>query len=414
VMKKALAPALLCIVTAACMVLEAAPVFADDVVNLSVPFIDQRADPPDAPYDWNGGSACGAAAATMIVAYHGKLAPQPCAACGTDYSWYVNQQYTNSYGNSFTLAAEDDSGNDFWGTFGYVYGTGTLRYRVEDYFEKHGLVAEVVMYSNWSEVKDTVESALDAGNPVYAHTNIFGGPGHEVVIRGYTDDSPAQYRVNDPYWGANMTYTTSKFISYIVTAHPSTDQTWYLSNVAAGPDYRMYHENTSKTSTTVTVGNGSMEYWIADEPAQGDVTFPGDGNWHVAVYMDSPPSTGNQFTGTLGTYDPDGPTYTPEHGPWNFTGADGSKDYWTVSFNAGSFTIPSGDYLAFWIVNTNDATGEALLPKVGSSNSVVISATSDPAYPVPELPPVVLMATALAALGGYYLARRGIRARTST
>ncbi len=47
-----------------------------------------------------------------------------------------------------------------------------------------------------------------------------------------------------------------------------------------------------------------------------------------------------------------------------------------------------------------------MAPKVGSSNSVVISPTSDPGYPIPELTTVVLVAVGLAALGGYYMFAR--------
>jgi hypothetical protein len=412
--RKVLAVVLVCMMVGVWLFTGAMPVAAADVVNLDVPRIHQENDPPDDPYGdggWDGGNACGAASAVMMVAYYGKLPPNACGDCnGNDYSWYVNQKYTNSYGTYYDTAATDDSTNDFWGAFGHCYGTGSLSSQASLYMQQHGLVAayHVVATEGRTAIEATIQDELDNGRPVYADSSLHGGAGHIVVIRGYTDDANTQYICNDPLESLVKKYTWLGLgLEWIITAQPDTDQTWYLSNFSAGTNrFYMYREDSSITPNDVTINDGAEEHWVADETASNNVTFPA-ANWHVAVTFDAAPSSGNRFKGDLGTFD--GATYTPAalDSWWNFTGMDGSKTYFTHSFNPGSFTVDSGERLAFWIINTDDGgAGANLVVKGGSSYSVVISPTTDPGYPLPELPTVVLVGVGLAALGGYFMVAR--------
>ena len=405
--RRVLAVMLASVIAISGVVLDAGPVFAG--VNLDVPFIHQENDPPDDPLDdgsWDGNAACGAASAVMIAAYWGKLPPHPCDDCGTDYSWYVNQVYTNSYGNTYSTGFAEPGGekNTYWGAYGYIY-SGTVIVNVYYYLDNHGFD---VGYDS-SPTENEVKAELDAGYPVYKSTTIYGG--HEIVIVGYTDGG--NYLVNDPLGDrGSLEYLWSSISSGgMITAHPETGrQTWYLSGTATGSDYVQYGGDYTRGAGTVTITEGAaVEYWRSDGAASGSFTFPAE-NWNVAVTLNAAPSTGNAFTGHLGSYDPDGTTYTEEDS-WSFTGANGAKTYFTATFNPGSVTVPDGDYLAFWVANSDDATNEDIVVKVGSSNSCVISPATDPGYPVPELPTIVLMAVGLAMLGGYATVARHRKAR---
>jgi len=54
-----------------------------------------------------------------------------------------------------------------------------------------------------TDIKSRVKAEIDAGRPVWASTNLWGGKGHIVVIKGYepkTDGSdPDTFLVNDPW-----------------------------------------------------------------------------------------------------------------------------------------------------------------------------------------------------------------------
>jgi len=412
-MRAVLAVLVAVVMAAGGVVLDCRTASAD--VNLDVPYIHQQNDPPDDPYDdgsWDGGGACGAASAVMIAAYWGKLSPNACTDCnGNDYSYYVNQKYTNYYGTYYDTGHNEayGEGNEFWGAFGYIY-SGTVSVNVHNYLEAHGLVAEIDMSPTEAEIK----AELDAGYPVYKHASeVGGGSGHEVVIVGYTTSPLERYIVNDPLYGEETLYAWSQIDSgFFMTVHPGTDQTWYLSNFTSGGEFVMYREDTGKGSSTVTINEGAQEHWIADEASSGGVTFPA-GNWHVALTLNAAPSTGNTFKGHLGTYN--GSAYSEQHW-WNFTGADDTRTFFQRSFNPDSFTVSNGDYLAFWITNVDDGgISENLVVKGGFSNSVVISPTGDPGYPVPELPTAALMGIGLAVLGGYlWVRRRRLGSKTPT
>ena len=173
-------------------------------------------------------------------------------------------------------------------------------------------------------------------------------------------------------------------------ATAAAPQTWYLSDVSGGSRI-MYKEDTSKPEGTVAISNGSLEIWKADEMAQVDVTFPA-GLWSgeinlVAVFNDS-------FTAAVGSYDD--ATFSSA-GSQQITGDGGTAYTLSISVDP-SFTVPTGDYLALQI----SPSGSDIEVKTGQAHSYITSPNTDPGYPVPELPTIVLLAMGLLAFGGYF------------
>lgn len=399
-LRRVLTVVLICVMAVGCLFGSATPVTAADVVNLDVPFIHQENDPPDDPLDdgsWDGGAACGAASAVMIAAYWGKLPPNACDDCnGKDYSWYVNQKYTNSYGTYYDTGKAEPGGeqNTYYGAYGYIY-TGTVIVNVYNYLDAHGLV---VGYDA-SPTENEIKAELDAGYPVYKSTTLYGG--HELVIVGYTD--VGNYLVNDPLNDKSVEYLWSSISSgAMVTAHPDTDQTWYLAD--SSTPHEMYREDTGQGTVSVQIDNLGEAKWRANEAASGDMVFPA-GDWNVLLHFDPAPDNNDEFTGYIGMWDSGGGggSWESPHASWT---GDGTTQDFQETLSLDSFTVDNEKYLWFKISNLNNTGPVSLQLKVGSSNSVVISPTTDPGYPLPELSTVVLVSIGLAALGGYYVVAR--------
>ena len=172
-------------------------------------------------------------------------------------------------------------------------------------------------------------------------------------------------------------------------------QSWFLHN-----DSVMYKENMSKPQDTVTVSDSSSTVWKANEPATVDVGFPG-GNWTGTITLDVAFTSDKTFTVEVGSYA--GSIFTSA-GSQTCTG-DGSTTSFSLDFSATAFDISKDDYLALNITNPSDGSA-ALVVKTGDGNSYVISPETDPGYPVPELPTLILFSTGLIALAGYVLLTR--------
>ncbi|MFC2071783.1 hypothetical protein ACFLUU_03575 [Chloroflexota bacterium] len=188
-------------------------------------------------------------------------------------------------------------------------------------------------------------------------------------------------------------------------------QAWYLSNESAGYQrWDMYKGDTTRDAGTLEIEQGPNLIWQSDEVASIDVTFASD-LWSVVVLTDTAPSTDNMFRGYLGTWDAYGGFVQINW--WNWMG-DGSTTSFSHSFNPGPFTVPTDHNLAFRLINVGDATNENITVKLGSNFSYVISPTSDPGYPVPELPTLVLGGIGLVVLSAYiWFRRRKLLATTS-
>lgn len=172
-------------------------------------------------------------------------------------------------------------------------------------------------------------------------------------------------------------------------------QRWYLSST--GGSYVMYKGNDSKPAGTVTVGDGGEQIWRADENATYNLSFPAD-TWtgHITFNASSNDTTVRVWVGEW-----NGSQFTPSAAEENAT-IDGSGDF---SISAGEFNVSKGEWLAFRIQDY-DADGNSSVVSVGLSSSYLTSGATDPAYPIPELPAMVLFLVGVLVLAGYMRAAK--------
>ena len=74
-----------------------------------------------------------------------------------------------------------------------------------------------------------------------------------------------------------------------------------------------------------------------------------------------------------------------------------------------SFTVPEGGRFALEVLWSGIASGNLQIHcnPPGEHPSMVTSPSTDPGYPVPELPTIILLSVGLLALGGYAWLKRG-------
>jgi hypothetical protein len=197
-----------------------------------------------------------------------------------------------------------------------------------------------------------------------------------------------------------ITKTTPEPQNSSSAAEDPPSQSWFLSNTS-GSDYIMYKGDMSKIEGAVTVSNGSSTIWRANEPATVDVGFSG-GTWTGKITLNESFASGETFTVEVGSYE--GSTFTSA-GSQTCTGAT-DKITFSLEIPATTFDILNGNYLALNITNPSDGSADLVI-KTGGGNSYVTSPETDPGYPVPELPTIILFSAGLLILAGYaYMGRR--------
>jgi hypothetical protein len=161
----------------------------------------------------------------------------------------------------------------------------------------------------------------------------------------------------------------------------------------------MYRGSPDPTSSTVTVSSTPKWFviWRADESALTDVTFVA-GDWVINLYKTGPDQ--KAFNASIGIWD--GSVFTAKG---NASGYD--NGYFTFTISADGFTVPEGDWLAYWMLCT-EGSGSMELDTAGGVCNVT-SPQGSPPYPIPELATAVLFGAGLLALVGYvgYRKRRG-------
>jgi hypothetical protein len=190
-------------------------------------------------------------------------------------------------------------------------------------------------------------------------------------------------------------------------------QTFYLGS-AVDPlsGYSiMVKGNSSLVSGSVTIpkkvgANNGVKYWIANEAALTDVTFP-DGTWLITGFTDA--NWSSNFGLQIGYWDPVSLKVTYFDVKVNMTNfgsvdAGGTVFKWIYEIvsQTGSETIPEGDYLVIQISNSSSKPHTVYTS--GSSN--LASPNSDPGYPLPEIAAGVLLGGGLVGLVGYIAIRK--------
>ena len=192
------------------------------------------------------------------------------------------------------------------------------------------------------------------------------------------------------------------------------EQTWYFTNTeASAPIYSGAEYNKIMTKgveggdVTITIAPGERVWLYADQVAVCDVTFPA-GSWNIAYWVKALDS-GKRVTTRLHGIDSVGNRLS---GPYGYKGGNhnigssGALEDVTHTLTPGeSFTIPEGGRFAIEVLWASGAAGnlEIHCNPSGKHASKITSSSSDPGYPVPELPTILLFSTGLITLAGYVL-----------
>ncbi|MFP3974622.1 MAG: nitrous oxide reductase family maturation protein NosD, partial [Dehalococcoidia bacterium] len=215
--------------------------------------------------------------------------------------------------------------------------------------------------------------------------------------------------IGDASYSDENGYMTDNF-PLMATRCDYTLMTWWLGNPT------MYKDDMSTTPGTYTVRNNDSVVWVADYHAPSDLTFPESSTsngtcWTYQIAFDEAFDPETNITLTVGYADLDGNNFTTaEHSGNPSVSLDASENtrvfYGTIS-DTQSFDVPSGKYLALEIDNN---TGSDRNVMRGASWSFISAShtesTPTPAYPVSELPTIVLAGMGLLGLGIYLWLRK--------
>ena len=187
--------------------------------TLSVPYIHQVYDTPPG---FNGEAACSETSAVMVLAYYGRLAPDPVVCEGkwvyggedkgldpprtSTFGRYVCEEYT--YGrttfskeyNDTTQLGRTAAGKGAWGWMEARVASGTARPNaIIQYLSLHDCTGTFIESPAKTRAEEIIKDQIDSKRPLIARTDL-GDFGHYVVITGYREtDSGLVYYVNDPY-----------------------------------------------------------------------------------------------------------------------------------------------------------------------------------------------------------------------
>jgi len=212
------------------------------VVDWNVPYIHQIYDTPA----WfHGGWACGPTSVVMALAYYGRLSG--------DYGWHVPNEYTHRSACSGEHTFDDEREHPWgvaWGAYGACMNESGYadRQRMYEYAEKH----DVGYYHDGSPTEAEVQAELRGGALVILGTDLTA-KGHIVVVRGYTDDSPTRYIVNDPAgdWHAGYYNANGNGVQY---TWAEMSPNWYIA--LYGPEHLPYLYKSSIWDSILTIQNG--------------------------------------------------------------------------------------------------------------------------------------------------------------
>lgn len=198
-------------------------------------------------------------------------------------------------------------------------------------------------------------------------------------------------------------------LSSIVGMASAASQTWYLTNTdpsVSGAQYQM-HKDSGDGTAPVSISAGQSKVWVADEYAtvnQIDMSGTWNVNIRVMAWSISPGTV--KFKVDIGTLS--GGSFTPK-GNTDFTasmGAYETKDF-TGDIGTTDHTVGQGDYLAIQVTDYTGYLNITVITQDGdNSPSYITSPSTDPGYPVPELPTVLLTGIGLLALAGFVLYSR--------
>jgi len=210
--------------------------------------------------------------------------------------------------------------------------------------------------------------------------------------------------------------------NYNITLSVSNQQTWHFTNdTTTGPTWSAtYNRNMTKGveggEDKVTLANGERVWFYADQLADCNVSFPA-GVWNVSYWVNATNLTDSGETITTRIHGINSTGFRLSSATGYKSGSatvqtPGSLEEVTESLDvdAPGFTIPEGGRFAIEVLWASGAAGnlEIYCNPVGVDTSHVTSPTSDPGYPIPELPTILLFGVGLLVITGYvrWLRRR--------
>lgn len=195
-------------------------------------------------------------------------------------------------------------------------------------------------------------------------------------------------------------------LSSMVCMASASSQTWYLTETdpgVTGAQYTMYKDSGVGTEF-VGVSAGHFKVWVADESVSANQIDMG-GQWDVAIRFWVGDTSDVKLKVEIG--DLSGETFTPADLDEQVI-SGGSYRWWnSTAIWPASLEISNGEYLAIKVTNTG-STKAWIDPRAYPTNSPsrIISPSSDPGYPVPELSTIVLTSLGMLLLGGFVVYSR--------
>lgn len=175
-------------------------------------------------------------------------------------------------------------------------------------------------------------------------------------------------------------------------------------------DKQMHKESSCAGGYVEVTINSTHPAWWYDYVAAVNSTF-GEQPWqakiyHPVTYGVAGTPTGDTITGEVWLVWDDGTTIKKlASGSGNIVENVSSTSFDIYDNGATTQEFSVGQRLAFRVC-TNNATGLEIRYDGTDACSALESPTSDPGFPVPELPTIILMSTGLLALFGYVVYRK--------
>ena len=188
--------------------------------------------------------------------------------------------------------------------------------------------------------------------------------------------------------------------------------TWWWKDTDVGTDFThdshtadKYMTQTSPTKTTsdkLDLAIGNEGWWYAENAAQIDLSFPA-GYWDAVLYTYTWGATVST-TVTVWNLHPDGSTTKICENTLNITATSAGTKF-TASMTAGQADFSANDRVAMSVKVNSGGTLRLYYDATGRPAKLE-SPASSPAYPVPELPTIILIFLGLLLLGGYIWLKR--------
>ncbi|HDR05164.1 MAG TPA: T9SS type A sorting domain-containing protein, partial [Candidatus Marinimicrobia bacterium] len=166
--------------------------------SLDIPYVHQVYDTPD----WhNGHWSCAPTAAIMVIAYYNLLPEWP-TTCSwpsahiSNWGRYVTERYYYRE-TDYLWGANDPNSNTTRGGYGFMWGQGSPRTFMANYYYRHGFSAQRDDNPTWNKAI----AEIDAGIP-YTMCVMITSSGHLIIAHGKVEGQRTLI-FNDPYGNKN-------------------------------------------------------------------------------------------------------------------------------------------------------------------------------------------------------------------